>query len=148
MAKPGPKPKPTHLKIIEGNPGNRPLNHKEPRPRKAIPKCPEWMDPIARAEWRRVTKELKAMGTLSTADRTLIITYCRTFSKWVNAEKVVIAKGYLMETPSGMIQANPYVGIANQAQKELRLLCAELGLTPSSRSRLVVEGVDEGDDFF
>ena len=30
MAKPGPKPKPTHLKIITGNPGKRPLNHDEP----------------------------------------------------------------------------------------------------------------------
>ena len=36
----GRKPTPTRLKLIHGNPGNRPLNPNKPEPRAAIPTCP------------------------------------------------------------------------------------------------------------
>jgi hypothetical protein len=31
---------PTALKVVMGNPGKRPLNHLEPKPRLAVPSCP------------------------------------------------------------------------------------------------------------
>ena len=40
MATRGRKPKPTALKLLEGNPGNRPLNIAEPRPT-GVPNCPD-----------------------------------------------------------------------------------------------------------
>jgi phage terminase small subunit len=52
--KPGPKPKPTELKIIEGNPGKRPLNKNEPRPPRLSPQCPNWLLPEAKKEWKRL----------------------------------------------------------------------------------------------
>jgi hypothetical protein len=33
----GRRPKPTHLKVVTGNPGKRKLNDKEPTPAKEIP---------------------------------------------------------------------------------------------------------------
>lgn len=44
----GRKPKPTALKKLEGNPGKRKLNTKEPIPAKGMPNCPEWLLPEAR----------------------------------------------------------------------------------------------------
>lgn len=38
MAQRGRKPKPTALKELEGNPGKRTLNDKEPKPPKKAPK--------------------------------------------------------------------------------------------------------------
>ena len=38
--KPGTKPKPTHLKLITGNPGKRALNRKEAKAKAAIPAPP------------------------------------------------------------------------------------------------------------
>ena len=48
----GRKPKPTAIKELEGNPGKRKLNNKEPKPDKGMPVCPEWLPPEAKAEWK------------------------------------------------------------------------------------------------
>ena len=37
------KPKPTAVKKLEGNPGKRKQNTKEPVPGKGIPYCPKWL---------------------------------------------------------------------------------------------------------
>lgn len=44
----GRKPKPTEVKTLEGNPGKRKINTKEPMPGKGIPACPEWLLPEAK----------------------------------------------------------------------------------------------------
>ena len=54
----GRKPKPTALKKLEGNPGKRKLNTKEPVPGKGMPDCPKWLLPEAK-------KELKIFKVLS-----------------------------------------------------------------------------------
>ena len=41
----GRKPKPTAVKKLEGNPGKRKLNTKEPMPGKGMPACPAWLLP-------------------------------------------------------------------------------------------------------
>ena len=46
----GRKPKPTALKKLEGNPGKRKLNTKEPIPAKGMLNCPEWLLPEAKSE--------------------------------------------------------------------------------------------------
>ncbi len=43
----GRKPKPTAMKELEGNPGKRKLNKKEPIPAKGMHICPEWLMPEA-----------------------------------------------------------------------------------------------------
>ena len=42
MAQRGRKPKPTAMKVLEGNPGKRSLNTTEPQPPKRAPRCPNW----------------------------------------------------------------------------------------------------------
>lgn len=41
----GRKPKPTAVKKLEGNPGKRKLNSKEPVPTKGMSTCSEWLMP-------------------------------------------------------------------------------------------------------
>ena len=48
----GRKPKPTALKKLEGNPGKRKLNTKEPVPGKGMSDCPKWLLPEAKEEWK------------------------------------------------------------------------------------------------
>lgn len=48
----GGKPKPTALKKLEGNPGKRKMNTKEPMPEKGMPECPKWLLPEAtKGKW-------------------------------------------------------------------------------------------------
>ena len=80
----GRKPKPTTLKILEGNPGKRSLNEHEPQVQAEIPECPEFLDDEARAEWFRMAKVLQDMGLLTQADRAALAAYCVAYSCWVN----------------------------------------------------------------
>lgn len=49
----GRPPLPTEIKALRGNPGKRPLNN-DPHVPAGIPKCPDWLTPVAKAEWARV----------------------------------------------------------------------------------------------
>ena len=60
----GRKPKPTAIKKLEGNPGKRKLNTKEPIPAKGMPDCPEWLLPEAKKEWERLADLMNQMGFL------------------------------------------------------------------------------------
>ena len=53
----GRKPKPTAVKKLEGNPGKRKLNTKEPVPAKGMPDCPEWLLPEAKKEQEHIDSE-------------------------------------------------------------------------------------------
>ena len=64
MAQRGRKPKPTALKVLEGNPGGRPLNLNEPKPVKKAPRCPSWLEDEAKKEWKRMGKVLEQLGLL------------------------------------------------------------------------------------
>ena len=64
----GRKPKPTAVKKLEGNPGKRKLNTKEPVPEKGMPACPDWLMPEAKKEWERLAKLMNQMGVLTEVD--------------------------------------------------------------------------------
>jgi len=144
----GRKPKPTVLKLLDGNPGKRPLNDQEPHPPQGIPNRPDWLDTEAQAEWDRVTAELSEMGLLTLADRAALAAYCTAWSRWVQAEDMVRKFGTIVKSPEkGFPMKSPYLSIADQALETMRKLMVEFGLTPSSRSRIRVSpGGDEVDE--
>jgi len=139
MATRGRKPKPTALKVLEGNPGKRPLNMNEPKPEKKAPKCPSWLEPEAKKEWRRMSKQLEELGVLTQVDAAAFAGYCQAYARWKEAEEFLSKHGTIFKTPSGYIQQVPQVSIAQTYLKIMRDFCSEFGLTPSSRSRIAVD---------
>lgn len=85
----GRTPKPTHLKVLEGNPGKRALNKNEPKPQAKIPSCPSHLDKEAKVEWRRISKQLLQLGLLTEIDRAALAAYCQAWSRWVYAENKI-----------------------------------------------------------
>lgn len=146
MAAVGRPPKPTTLKIIEGNPGRRPLNRNEPKPRPVAPPCPTWLDLEAKREWKRISIELDRVGLLTIVDRAALAGYCQTWSRWRDAEMVLSAQGMTFETPNGYVQQRPEVSIAQKSLQLVAKFCTEFGLTPSARSRLTVPGTDDASE--
>ena len=143
MGRRGPPPKPTRLKLIAGNPGKYPHNTQEPRPRKSVPRCPPWLGKEARTAWRWITGELKAMGLLTTADAHALAFYCQTYARWRQAETFLEQHGesYAIRDEGGKIrcmQPFPQVTTVRNCLLLLKSLCQEFGLTPASRSRIVV----------
>ena len=136
----GRKPKPTALKLIEGNPGKRPINVHEPKPPAARPTSPSHLSPTAKAEWKRLAGVLHRIGLLTQADRTALAANCQAYGKWVEAERKLAETPPLLKMPSGYIPVSPWVTISNKQAELMARYMAELGLTPSARSRLSVPG--------
>ncbi len=148
MARMGRPPKPTAIKILEGNPGKRALNKNEPQPEKTAPRCPQWLLPEAKKEWKRLVKGLEAMGLLTEIDMAVFAGYCQAYARWKEAEDFITKHGSILKTASGYIQQIPQVSIAQQNMKQMRNFCSEMGLSPAARSRISVEAsrsVIEGD---
>ena len=133
MAAPGRKPTPTAIKELEGNPGKRPLNKKEPKPDKKAPTCPNWLDKEARAEWRRLARKMEQLGILTEVDKQAFASYCQAYSRWKNAEEKITNYGTLMKTATGNYVEAPYVGIALKFQRQMIKCAEQFGLTPASR---------------
>ena len=144
-----PKVIPTKLKILYGNPGKRPLNESEPKPKPIVPKCPVWLGPIAKKEWRRVVPELERLGLLTCVDGAALEGYCESYGKWVEMTqflKKFEKQGYMFKTPSGYMQQLPQVSMAQRYLAAVRAFCTEFGLTPSSRARMTLPGQTDEDD--
>ena len=62
--------------------------------------------------------------------------------------KRVSSGGMVVRSPSGYPMTNPYLSIATKALAACNKLWPELGLTPSSRSRVTTAGSAGPDDPF
>ena len=143
MATRGRVPKPTALKKLEGNPGHRPLNEKEPQPKRKLPACPKDMSPEAKKEWRRLCRELEEIGILTSLDMRLFQRYCVHYARWKEANDFLNERGLFYITPSGYPQQFPQVTIAEKEAAIVHKCEQELGLSPAARSRLIA-GKDGG----
>lgn len=143
----GRKPQPTALKVLRGNPGKRPLPVDEPQPTPGLPEPPEHLNQLAKAEWLRIGAELARMGVMTQADRAVLAGYCTTYARWAMAEQQI--RGWtdlLVEGAMGGMVVNPYIRIANQALELMHKYMVELGLTPSSRTRIKGQKPQEIDE--
>jgi P27 family predicted phage terminase small subunit len=143
----GRRPKPTHLKIVTGNPGKRPLPENELRPpmRNSLPKPPPHLLPEAVKEWKRLARSVTLLGLVSELDLGAFAAYCQAYGRWAQAERHLAAlavqdpsgrAGLLVRTKAGGVTANPLVWVARNAANDMVRYAAEFGFTPSSRTRI------------
>lgn len=168
----GPAPKPTALKQLAGNPGKRAPNKNEPRPVAKKPKMPAHFTPqiaeqdaakewavqqreffeLARAEWRRVARELgNVPGLLTSVDADALAMYCETYARWVQASQKLAAGGMVeklkTKTGSEYYAISPYMTIVSQCVGTMKQFLSEFGMTPASRSRIQLPEEKEADEF-
>src|SRR5262245_59889578 len=138
----GRRPHPTRLQVLRGNPGRRALNTREPHPPPAddsfdTPPAPVADDPVAAAEWRRLAPMLRQCGLVSPAETAALIALCQQWARYLDTHDKVRALGMLVKNADGVPVRNPYLRLADAALDHCRRLWSELGLTPSSRSRII-----------
>jgi len=149
----GPKPKPTGLKVITGNPGKRALNKSEPKPKSPLGDPPAHLNEDAVTEWNRIGDEVAEIGLATGLDMGALAAYCQAYGRWAQAERALAkmqnqADGLIIKTVSGNMIQNPLVGVANKAMNDMVRFAAEFGMTPSARSRVSVsEGAGEKNAF-
>jgi P27 family predicted phage terminase small subunit len=142
----GRPPKPTHLKVLQGKPGHRPLNEDEPQPDVVdeTPEPPKHLSGVARAEWERAYPMLARNRLITEADLTAFAAYCQAYGRWQEAEHMIAKQGLVVLTPNGFPVQHPYLAIANKAIEQVHKFLTEFGMTPSSRSRVSTASVVGG----
>lgn len=142
----GRKPMPSRIKLLRGNPGKRPLPQEEPQPQRGLPPAPSHLNALALVEWHRIGGALARLGVLTQVDSSVLAGYCVVYARWAMAETALQQPSDLLVRGqmSGNIQ-NPLIRIANQALELMHKYMVEMGLTPSSRTR-VVKGEPSVDD--
>ena len=131
----GPKPKPTKLALVQGNPGKRRLNQNEPEPPVGDIPIPAFLTPYAAEEWRRLVPMLIAAGLVAQVDHAALEGYCQAYGRWRLAEESVAGPPVVLGS-NNVPKENPCIRVARTERKEMLRFAAELGLTPSARSRV------------
>lgn len=135
----GRKPKPTYLRVLDGNAGRRPTNGDEPQPVGALEECPppEELSDEQKAVWRKAIANAPP-GLLRKLDWGVFEQWVVHHANFLDASRRVAKSGQLIKKGEGW-DWNPYMSIMNK-QSALALKCAaELGFTPSSRSRVKID---------
>ena len=132
-------PVPTHLKILRGNPGHRPLPENEPVPEPGAD-MPDDLSPEAAKHWPKVAKQLEDAGILTQIDATALALYCEAFARWRHASEQVTKYGPVVKGARGFPVQSPYLAIANKAHVQMVVLLREFGMTPSARTRVQSTG--------
>jgi P27 family predicted phage terminase small subunit len=135
---PGRKAKPTMLKIIQGNPGRKPLNKNEPKIKKALRNPPVWFDARQRKLWAETIAECPR-GLLRKLDaHTLEVWVCAYFDHR-DAVEAMRGEPIVVMGLSGVQRVNPLLSAQREAAKLLLKAGAEMGFSPTSRSRIQVD---------
>ena len=135
----GRKPKATWLKLVTGNPGHRPLNLDEPDPSGDLVEPPAWFSDRQRVLWGQAIRDAPP-GLLRLLDSSVLEIFVVAKSVHEKAALKVAQYGAVVKGPDGAHMRSPYVGILNQQSAVMLKCAAELGFTPSSRSRVKVRG--------
>jgi P27 family predicted phage terminase small subunit len=149
----GRKPLPSWRRALDGNAGKRRLNVDEPKPELTdaaflSPPAELAEAPLALAEWNRLAPLLHKARQVTDADRGALLAWCLEWARYLDATARVREAGLVVRTPNGYPIPNPFLSIASRALAGCTKLWPELGLTPSSRSRVgMVRAPDENDPF-
>ena len=111
----------------------------------AVPACPDFLDAKAVALWESLGPQLVTAGLLTDADVMSFALLCQAWSDWQHALKHIAHSGIVACGDSGHEYQAPAVGIRNKAWSMVLRGCQEFGLTPSSRTGLIVPQTG-GDD--
>jgi P27 family predicted phage terminase small subunit len=147
-------PKPTAIKLIEGNPGRRPLNKNEPKFPIAAIEPPDFLDDIAKGEWHRLAEPLRCQNLLTIFDTHCFAAYCAAYSRWVRAEKLLEqaanldskTQGLLVKGERGRWVQNPLIRTANTSMDLMLKTGAQFGVGPAARSQLSLPFGEEEDN--
>lgn len=143
---PSPRPKPTHLKVVAGNPGKRKLNKAEPKPRREIPSCPAHLSDVSKVSWGRLSVMLDRLGVLTEADGLALERLCDCYGEILLHSENIALYGMVYGSTETLLKANPAVGMRADADRRFKGYLIEFGLTPAARTKVQAKTDDEAKD--
>jgi P27 family predicted phage terminase small subunit len=143
----GRRPRPSHLKALEGVRESR-LNRSEPLPGEAAIVPPVELQPAAQAVWDRLAPDLIAKRVLTAWDVDSFAVYCRSLALFHRALAQVEAEGAATERKYKGLVPSPAFRVMVAMQKTVSSLGAKFGLSPADRATLRIDdsGPRTGDE--
>lgn len=135
----GRKPKPTILRLISGNPGRRPLPKDEPQPEGDLLAPPAWMSVSQMAGWRYAIEHAPP-GQLKLLDRGTMTVWTVAEAMHRDATEQMEKFGMVVKGQSGVPIKSPYVAIIRETSAVMLKAGAELGFSPTARTRIRITG--------
>ena len=137
MAARGRPRKPTKLKILEGNPGRRPLNKSEPQYAPTVKK-PADLTPTASDWWDLVVPQLVRVGLAQAVDVPSLTILAEDYSAWKRASAMYVSESPVVARGSTILVSNPLLRAVKDFGAAYRQGAAAFGLTAQSRSILSI----------
>ena len=131
----GQKPKPSVIKIAEGNRSKVALDKLGHDIKgKGHPRLP---DHLSSAERRLFLDVLDALPVtlLSRADEAVLERFAVNYARWREVQRVIVKSGLLVQSPNGPIR-NPLLVVQDKAERAMHAAGEVLGLSPVARARL------------
>ncbi len=141
MGKRGPKPTPTAILQARGS-WRATANPAEPMPPRGVPAMPDEVgaDDAAAAVWRRLVPVLSGAGVLTLLDGAVLGHYCMLASMRERAYATL--RHLRLSNPGKPVEQSEFgrkiVAQILDLGKAMRAVECEFGMTPSSRSRIVL----------
>lgn len=136
----GRKPRPSELRLLEGNPGHRPVPQPVVIAGRPVPgeleEPPEHLPDDAKDFWRVTVPRLVSAGIVDRVDIPALIALATQYDVMVKARRVIAQKGLFARGSTGQIVEHPAVKIERNAAKAFQSLSEQFGITPVARVRL------------
>jgi P27 family predicted phage terminase small subunit len=108
-----------------------------PAKRETLDSPPDYFGPDELAEWDRVLAYAR-LGVIRPPEYGTVVGLCTLYGTAIAASRDVAVNGLTSTPPNGHTQQRAEVGTMRAAWKEYRQFASELGLTPTSRTRLEI----------
>lgn len=140
-------PKPTSLKVIEGNRGKRATNKQEPDPEYLIDlEAPAWLPASAKEVWQELAPNLARAKLLTKVDADALAMGCVAISQHRYAVKRIgddMVKSKHEPGKDGEVVAvgehiNPWMFVQSMSFKQVMLVFQQFGMTPAARTRIAI----------
>ena len=135
----GRKPKPSALRVLEGNPGKRPINN-EPSPEPGIPPAPAHLSEQAKKAWAGVSVKLDKIGVLTEVDDWALEMLCENYAEILDLRAEIKKDGRFqtVTNKNGDTRTvnHPAATQLADAERRFKAMLEQFGLTPSARVRV------------
>lgn len=107
--------------------------------RKKIPKAPDYLDDIAKSQWKAHIKQLIERGDIQDADLIHLEMYCTNYSLYRAEVKDLSERGFSITNSQGTEARNPALTAKADAEKIMIKMSALLGFDPVSRRKTPID---------
>lgn len=99
------------------------------------PPAPKWLSIEARSEWKRIMPDLVERRLLVSAMLGIAEKYCVVSGQVRQMQATLTEEGYFLSDDKGKRYKHPALQVLSDATSQARQYAAELGLTPTSRTK-------------